>query len=126
MAQQTTRSTANDLLWFEHEAKRTLARILPRLEANLLNDIDEAMKAAFLDRLRRQFPRLFRLLFELYGERYDFFYHLQDLLERTASLWIQDLTELKGIDALREDDPAGLFLIALSEQCAMSIYSLII
>ncbi len=104
MTQEISHSVEQQEFWFDAEAQRTLKRILPRLESGLLRDLDEGTKAGFLDRLNRQFPRLFRLQYALYGKRYDFFYHLQDLLERITAMWIARPDELKALDALREDD----------------------
>ena len=45
------------------------------------------------------FPRLFGLLLRLYGNQYDFFYHLEDLLNTLAQSWIERSGELKALDA---------------------------
>ncbi|MCB0320910.1 MAG: hypothetical protein KDD60_08280, partial [Bdellovibrionales bacterium] len=95
--------------WLEIETRKSLNRIIPRLQQTLLSEVDEGLSAIFLERLRREFPRLFQLLFQLYGQRYDFFYHLEDLLHRTAQMWLSRSDELKGLDATRESNP-GWFL----------------
>ncbi|MCB0322676.1 MAG: alpha-glucosidase C-terminal domain-containing protein [Bdellovibrionales bacterium] len=91
--------------WLEIEAEKTLRRLVPRLGPDLLSTIDEGLAEGYLERLRREFPKLFALLHGLYGHRYDFFYHLEDLLKRTTAMWIQRTDELKGLDAIREHDP---------------------
>ena len=55
-------------------------------------------------RLRGHFPRLFRLLLHLYGNRYDFFYHLERILETAAEMWLARPADLKALDAAREAD----------------------
>ena len=51
------------------------------------------------------FPRLFRLLLHLYGNRYDFFYHLERILEAGARMWLARPADLKALDTRREADP---------------------
>ncbi len=91
--------------WLQFEANKTLNRIIPRLQSGLLDQIDDGLTAIYLERLRREFPNLFCLVHELYGKRYDFFYHLEDLLLRTTKKWIQRSDQLKGLDASRESHP---------------------
>ena len=50
------------------------------------------------------FPDLFRHLLELYGHHFDFFYHLQSLLETMAAIWLERSPELKSMDVMREAD----------------------
>ena len=49
-------------------------------EARFADGIDPAAWRAYTDRLKRYFPRLFNALLTLYGSRYDFFYHLEQVL----------------------------------------------
>src|SRR5206468_1831258 len=60
---------------------------------------------AFETRLRREWERLFGLLIELYGQRYDFFYHLEQLLIAAARSWLGRPDWLKQLDAAREAEP---------------------
>ena len=50
------------------------------------------------------FPTLFELLLRLYGDRYDFFYHLERILAAAAEMWLARPAELKALDAAREAD----------------------
>ncbi len=59
----------------------------------------------FLERLDSHFPRLFDLLFNLYGDQYDFFYHLEELSFLMAEFWIQRPQDLKELDQQREANP---------------------
>ncbi len=63
------------------EADLTLKRLKPRIEPlwgdALGNEkIDASARIEFEERLDEYWPQLFALLLELYGNRYDFFYHL--------------------------------------------------
>ena len=59
----------------------------------------------FIQRLGTRFPALFRLYIELYGSRYDFFYHLEDLLASLAQAWFERPTDLRELDHAREANP---------------------
>ncbi len=95
------------LAWLDQQAKLSLDRLLPRLEARFAG-ADASAWNAYVARLRVHFPRLFRLLLHLYGSRYDFFYHLERILESAASMWLARPADLKALDAQREAD-AGWF-----------------
>jgi amylosucrase len=91
-----------------YETMRTLNRLLPRLDAHFAQAARRQPEdwAAFQARLQAGFPRLFRLLLELYGGRYDFFFHLEQLLLLAAQSWLDRPPELRALDAAREQDPA--------------------
>ncbi|MGQ9839101.1 MAG: alpha-amylase family glycosyl hydrolase [Anaerolineae bacterium] len=89
--------------WLAQQAKISLARLLPRLEARCAG-ADPAAWTAFTGRLKAHFPRLFRLLLHLYGARYDFFYWLEQILETAARMWLARPADLKALDAQREAD----------------------
>ncbi len=87
------------------ETERSLRRLLPNLEARFAGAMAPAEWEAFVTRLRRHFPDLFPLLVSLYGERYDFFYHLEQTLGLAAQSWIDRPADLKALDAARDADP---------------------
>jgi glycosidase len=91
----------------EKEAQRTLARLLPRLERAFSQDVNQnpAEWAAFISRLQGYFNKLFRILMHLYGDQYDFLYHLESLLGIMAQSWVMRSQQLKALDAKRESDP---------------------
>lgn len=91
------------LAWLDQQAKLSLERLLPRLEARFIG-AEPAAWVAYEARLRVHFPRLFRLLVHLYGNRYDFFYHLERILESAAGMWLSRPADLKALDAQREAD----------------------
>ena len=95
----------HDTNWHETHAATSLNRILPRLEARFANGIDTNEWEGYLNRLRQHFPRLFSCLHALYGQHYDFFYHLESVLASATTMWIERPNQLKALDALRETDP---------------------
>ena len=59
----------------EREARKSLKRILPRVEQTLKDNISKDPQGwnQFTVRLQKNFPSLFNLYFEIYNDRYDFF-----------------------------------------------------
>jgi len=94
-------------LHLEHEAHRTLERLLPRMEKELSESIatDPQGWQAFAERLHKYFPSLFNLYLGLYGERYDFFFHIEDLLVSLARSWFARPDDLRALDQAREAHP---------------------
>lgn len=88
--------------WLEKQAQISMSRLLPRCQP-LLDNADDA--DIFYDRVRREFPRLFGLLYTLYGGQYDFFYHLEQILMTAARMFANRPLELRALDRKREDDP---------------------
>jgi amylosucrase len=89
-------------------ATRSLERIWPRIQHDFAPFHDEHPDAwhAFECRLRREWPRLFGLLYELYGQQYDFFYHIEQLIGAMARSWMARPAWLRQLDGEREADPA--------------------
>ena len=56
-------------------------------------------------RLEEHWPTLFDLLLQLYGQRYDFFYHLEQILATAAQAWSQRPADLKELDEHRIYEP---------------------
>jgi glycosidase len=88
--------------WNQREAMRTLERLLPRIEPMLRGSLDIRR---FQERMQREFPRLFGLLLHLYGNQYDFFYHLEQILLTAAYFFAKRPAELKELDRRREAEP---------------------
>lgn len=89
------------------EASRTLDRVLPRFE-HAFSDFKKRHPkdwSKFLSRVNENFPRLFGILLHLYGDQYDFFYHLEALLRLMAESWISRPEALKALDDTREEQP---------------------
>lgn len=89
------------------ESSRSLRRLLPRLESALAAEIaaDPAAWRAFRQRLETHFVALFDLYYGLYRTRYDFFYHLEDLLFTLGQAWFERPADLRALDGSREAAP---------------------
>lgn len=94
----------------EREARRSLQRLLPRVEQTLKKEISKDKQGwkQFNTRLQKNFPALFNLYFEIYNNRYDFFYHLEDLLISIARSWFNRPIDLRELDDVRERNPLWL------------------
>jgi len=92
---------------FDIESKLTLRRLLPRLEKTLADQISSDPKGweEFKQRLQSHFEALFRSYFTIYSDRYDFFFHLEDLLRELAQAWFQRPADLRQLDNDREGNP---------------------
>jgi len=93
------------------EAELTLKRLWPRVSPlwacpETASAQQKSQQREFEERLRSSWPRLFHLLFQLYGTRYDFFFHLEEVLRTAAQAWIDRSAELRHTDESRtyEDD----------------------
>lgn len=89
----------NDLA---QKARLSLDRLLPRVLPTLQ---DSKNRELFQARLDKHFPALFRLLLNIYGTHYDFFYHLEQILLNAAQMLAERPADLKALDAQREADP---------------------
>jgi hypothetical protein len=85
------------------QAQLSLERLLPRLKDCFAGDA--SAWEPFRERLQANFETLFDLLLHLYGGQYDFFYHLESILETAARAWLARPGELKTLDAQREAEP---------------------
>jgi glycosidase len=94
-------------LSLSRETRRSLTRLLPRLQASLADQIsaDPSGWEQFIQRLAAYYPALFKLYYELYSSRYDFFYHLEDLLSALGQAWFTRPADLRSLDAARETQP---------------------
>ena len=92
---------------FDSESERTLKRLSPRLETIFAREISADPKGwqAFIRRLDAHFATLFHLYYDLYSDRYDFFYHLEDLLVSLGHAWFERPADLRKLDMARERNP---------------------
>jgi amylosucrase len=113
-----------DSTWFHAQARLSLERLLPRVQAEFAPRMTAEAWVAFSDRLARHFPDLFQLLFSLYSEHYDFFYHLEQVVAVTAASWAARPAELQALDEVRESNP-GWFQSnqMLGGVCYVDLYS---
>lgn len=90
----------------QYDAQISLRRLLPRLRQLWESEqTDPEVSEPFEERLLRYWPGLFDLLRQLYGNRYDFFYHLEQILLTAARGWLLRGPELRLIDYHRVNDP---------------------
>lgn len=89
----------------ERECRLTLMRIMPRLRASFPEQVGSPDWQVFEHRTETHFPRLFDLLSRIYGPRYDFFYHVESILNTAATMWLERPAEMKSLDAMREAQP---------------------
>ena len=93
------------------EADLTLKRLRPRLESVWLTaetpETDRIARARieFEDRLDQYWQPLFLLLYQLYGQRYDFFFHLEQILLTAARAWLSRPEVLRDVDRHRINQP---------------------
>ncbi len=99
-------SRKKDDSWLSEQSKLTLARLLPRLEERFAEQMDPASWRSYRDRLKLHFPKLFSALMSIYGTRYDFFFHLEQILITATEYWSQRPDSLKALDASRAADPS--------------------
>ncbi len=95
---------SSELQW---KARRSLERLLPRVEMRFSEYAQKNPQdwQAFKQRLEENFERLFVILLELYGDQYDFFYHLEELIGMLAQSWQGRPAALKKLDTIRESNP---------------------
>ncbi len=93
--------------WIPRHAEKALERLLPRVRTAMgpYGEKYERLWQGFERRLRLYWERLFRILVQLYGWQYDFFYHLEQILIMAARSWADRPEYLKDLDAHREADP---------------------
>ncbi|TVP79138.1 MAG: amylosucrase [Puniceicoccaceae bacterium] len=93
-----------------YEARRSLRRIRPKIHQRIAGAAHTASEAALLietieARLSTHWPRLFDLLYQLYGQHYDFFYYLERILLTAVDSWLDRPEDLRQLDLRRENDP---------------------
>ena len=95
----------------EYEARRSLERLRPliheRIEAVAVASKPDAEAVENLEaRFEQHWPRLFGLLFGIYGQHYDFFYHLGQIVTTMVESWLARSEEMQLLDMRRENDPS--------------------
>tara|TARA_R100000027_G_scaffold20938_1_gene15133 strand:- start:9213 stop:11171 length:1959 start_codon:yes stop_codon:yes gene_type:complete len=93
-----------------YEATRSLRRIRPkitrRIEEATASDLERVRLHERIDeRLDEHWLTLFKLLYQLYGHHYDFFYYLEDIALTAVDSWLARPRALKELDQRRENDP---------------------
>lgn len=89
-----------------YEADLALRRLRPRLDSEwAAGGANEHDVQAFERRLAETWPTLFGHLRSLYGTRWDFFYHLEQILALMSRAWIARPDDIKRLDMHRINDP---------------------
>ncbi len=89
-----------------YEADLTLRRLMPRVtEFFRVTEVEQSTQNAFEKRLGEFWPELFSLLRGLYGGRYDFFFHLEQILLTAAKASAERPPKLVESDRRRVHDP---------------------
>ncbi len=83
-------------------AQETIARLWPRVAPQIA---DAEAQATFKNRLDQHLPRALQHLHRLYGDQYDFFYHLEQIVHTLAVAFAERNTALHALDHAREADP---------------------
>jgi len=97
-------STAQDEI--DIKADLTLQRLQPQLEAVWrTSQISDVKQHEFELRLSENWRPLFSLLFQLYRSRYDFFYHIEQVLLTAARGWAERPDDLCELDRHRINEP---------------------
>ena len=94
-----------DSVGIHREAARSLGRLLPNLQREFADSLQTPAWLSFMDRLHENFEDLFGYLVELYGDQYDFFYHLEQILIMMGQMWLARPDALHDLDAQREKNP---------------------
>jgi glycosidase len=91
----------------DYEAEITLKRLLPRIEQAVNQQVknDPDGWSILKTRMEQYFPVLFELYLDVYRNRYDFFFYLEDLLISISKSWFDRKTDLRMLDKDREADP---------------------
>ncbi|GAM74534.1 sucrose phosphorylase [Vibrio ishigakensis] len=84
------------------QAQRALTQVLESVTLPKLTKKDQQV---FEKRLEQTFPSLVSKLYQLYGEQYDFFFHLQKLVLTLANAFASRKRKLKNRDELRLKNP---------------------
>lgn len=90
----------------DFKADLTLRRLRPLLE-DVWGDIpaEDDRRVCFERRLKEHWRPLFGLIHQLYSSRYDFFYHVGQILVAVARAWFERPAELRHLDQRRENEP---------------------
>ncbi len=84
------------------KSQQALKKVLKTIELPMLSKTDNVV---FVKRLKQHFPPLVQKLHELYGDQYDFFYHLQQLIITLANGFAARKPAMKKRDELRLKNP---------------------
>ncbi len=90
--------------WLLKQTDITLQRLSLRIQDELVS-LSKGDQKRFMRRLEKQMPVILGTLLELYGEQYDFFYHLEQILLTAVHYYVERPKDLRKLDRQREDEP---------------------
>lgn len=85
----------------------TLERLLPRLRERFADSIGDDLWRVAEGRVVQHFPHLFACLHPLYGDQYDFFWHLEEILATAVSSLAERPDALHTVDAQAETETSA-------------------
>mgnify|MGYP000129685468 CR=1 FL=1 len=86
----------------KQQSEKAVQQVLQSVELPKLSKKDQA---TLIRRLEQHLPTLISQLHDLYGERYDFFFHIQQLVARLAQAFSARRSALKQQDLQRLNNP---------------------
>jgi len=86
------------------KADESLSKLLPRLEA-YCKSLKQVNWSELKLRIEDEFPSLFHYLYSLYGNHYDFFYYLEEILKTAIDANSNRPADLKELDHKRIKNP---------------------
>ena len=89
------------------ESQKSLERLMSHLSDHFRAFKDDHPEdwSLYVDRIQENFYPLFKILVDLYGSRYDFFFYLESLLKDITTAWIKRPEALKKLDLTRLAQP---------------------
>ena len=90
------------MLNYDREARLTLERMLPHVTTIVPETAEHDI---LLARMQNYMPTVLRLLHELYGGQYDFYYHLEQIVLTAVRAYAERPAALHELDRKREQDP---------------------
>ncbi|MBI5928386.1 MAG: alpha-glucosidase C-terminal domain-containing protein [Chloroflexi bacterium] len=93
-----------DKYWLHQQSTLTYGRLLPSIQQAVAT-LSTSEQSVFLDRLQHNLPAILELLIPLYGQQYDFFYHLEQILLTAAKYYVDRPKDLKRLDKDRLQNP---------------------
>ncbi|WP_083233288.1 amylosucrase [Planctopirus hydrillae] len=88
----------------EGELRKLKLRLIDRMQSRFGADFPDGDWDVLERRLQEQHQLLFQSFYQLYGDRFDSFYHLEELMAVVFRSVLERPAELKAFDALRESD----------------------
>lgn len=86
------------------KTEESLDRLIPRLKSYVARK-RKSEWSLIEKRVRDQFPDIFHYMYQLFGDRYDFFYFLEEALTATIDAYNERPQDLRNLDKTRENDP---------------------